>query len=85
MKVAIVQIAPVFLDKVLTWEKLEKSLVEAAEEGAYLITWGETLIPGYPQWLSPSGGAEFNNADQKKVYARYVTEAMHLMILLSWR
>ncbi|MFW9997649.1 MAG: carbon-nitrogen hydrolase family protein, partial [Candidatus Odinarchaeota archaeon] len=51
---------------------------EAKVSGAELVTWGETLIPGYPQWLSPSGGAKFNDPQQKAVYAKYWQESIKL-------
>ncbi|MHA2253387.1 MAG: carbon-nitrogen hydrolase family protein [Candidatus Kariarchaeaceae archaeon] len=76
MKVAAIQIAPIFLDAYATWKKLEGYIEDAASNGAKLITWGETLIPGYPQWISPSGGAKFNDRDQKTVYAKYWQEAL---------
>ena len=78
MKVSIAQIAPVFLDSSATWNKLKEYLYQAAEIGSELITWGETLIPGYPQWLSSSGGARFNDDDQKTAYATYWREALTL-------
>ncbi|MFQ5834233.1 MAG: nitrilase-related carbon-nitrogen hydrolase, partial [Candidatus Thorarchaeota archaeon] len=55
--VAAVQIAPVYLRAEETWNKLETYIREAHSNGAELVTWGETLIPGYPFWISPSGGA----------------------------
>ena len=76
--VAAIQIAPVFLNKKETWKKLESYIREAQGEGAELITWGETLIPGYPFWLSPSGGAHFNDSDQKTAYSTYWREALQL-------
>ncbi len=76
IRVAAIQIAPVFLDKEKTWDKLESFIREAHSNGAELVTWGETLIPGYPFWLSPSGGARFNDADQKTAYATYWGEAI---------
>ena len=78
IRVAAIQIAPVFLDKRKTWLKLKEKIVEAKTEGAELVTWGETLIPGYPQWLSPTGGAKWNNPDQKKAYAKYWQESIDL-------
>jgi nitrilase len=78
IRVAAIQIAPVFLNKEETWKKLENSIREAKSKGAELVTWGETLIPGYPFWLSPSGGARFNDADQKTAYATYWREAIQL-------
>jgi len=78
IRVAGIQIASVFLDAQKTWKKLEERIIEAKDNGAELVTWGETLIPGYPQWTSPSGGAKFEDPDQKKVYAKYWQEAIKL-------
>ncbi len=78
LKIAAVQISPVFLDKHKTWIKLKKYLDEAVSNGAELIVWGETLIPGYPQWVSISGGANFDNEDQKQSFLKYWQEAVSL-------
>lgn len=78
LKVAAVQISPIFLDKNKTWLKLLGYLEEAVKNGAELITWGETLIPGYPQWVGVSDGASFNNDDQKASYLKYWEEAVAL-------
>jgi nitrilase len=78
IRVAGIQIASVFLDAQKTWKKLEERIIEAKDNGAELVTWGETLIPGYPQWVSPSGGAKFEDPDQKKAYAKYWHEAIKL-------
>ncbi len=78
IRAAAIQIAPIFLDKEKTWEKLEKYIREAKTNGADLVTWGETLIPAYPFWLSPSGGARFNDDDQKTAYSTYWREAIDL-------
>ncbi|MFX0171068.1 MAG: hypothetical protein ACFE9L_04040 [Candidatus Hodarchaeota archaeon] len=40
LKVAGIQIAPIFLDAQRTWEKLQLSIREAGSNGAELITWG---------------------------------------------
>jgi nitrilase len=78
IRIASVQMAPIFLDSRRTWEKLKGFIEDASSNGAEFVTWGETLIPGYPCWLSPSGGAKFNDPDQKKVYAKYWKEALRL-------
>jgi len=78
MKVGIIQIEPSFLDAKGTWEKLKLKLIEAAKDGAELLTWGETLLPGYPQWVSITNGSQFNNLLQKKLYARYWNESLQL-------
>lgn len=48
IRVAAIQIAPVFLNKEETWNKLDTYIREAKSKGAEFVTWGETLIPGYP-------------------------------------
>jgi nitrilase len=73
LKVAAVQMAPVYLDAAATWDKLEGRIREAAANGAELVAWGESLIPGYPNWTSITTGD-----DQKPVYARYWREALRL-------
>ncbi len=78
IRVAGIQIAPVFLNARKTWDKLEANIREAKANGAELVTWGETLVPGYPAWLSPSGGARFNDSDQKTAYSTYWREALTL-------
>jgi len=69
--VAGIQIAPIFLNSQETWKKLTNYIREAHDNDAQLVTWGESLIPGYPFWLSTSGGASWDNPDQKKTYSTY--------------
>jgi len=78
MKVAVIQMAPVFLNKMATWDKLKKMISEAAENGARVITWGETLIPGYPAWLDLTDSAAWNNPAQKRAYSTYVRESVSM-------
>ena len=61
-KVAVVQAAPVFLDLDATLEKGIAFIEEAAHNGARLIGFPETWLPGYPWWIwldSPIGGLRF--------------------------
>ena len=61
-KVAVVQAAPVFLDLDATLEKGIALIKEAAGNGARLIGFPETWMPGYPWWIwleSPIGGLRF--------------------------
>ena len=78
MKVAVIQMSPVFLDKTASWKKLKMLILEAIEEGASIITWGETIIPGYPIWMGLTDSARWNNPDQKRAYSTYVREAVAL-------
>ncbi len=78
MKVAVIQMSPVFLDKKASWEKLKELVLEAIGEGASVITWGETLIPGYPVWMGLTDSSRWDNPDQKRAYATYAREAVRL-------
>ena len=78
MKVAVIQMSPVFLDKSASWKKLMAMILEAIEQGASVITWGETLIPGYPVWMSLTDSARWDNPDQKRAYSTYVRESVSL-------
>jgi nitrilase len=50
-RVAIVQEAPVFLDRGKTIEKALRLLDQAVSNGADLIIFPEAYIPGYPAWI----------------------------------
>ncbi|XOV74449.1 MAG: nitrilase-related carbon-nitrogen hydrolase [Phycisphaerales bacterium] len=78
MRVAIGQISPVFLDRARTVEKVKQTISEAANAGASLVAFGETLVPAYPLWLSRTGGARFDDVDQKTLHALYLREAVDI-------
>lgn len=64
-KIAIVQKAPVFLDKEKTIESAVTMVEEAANNGAQLIVFTEAFIPGYPSWvwrLRP--GTDWNTSEE---------------------
>lgn len=54
VKVAVAQVAPVFLDKDATTAKAISVIKEAASHGAELIAFPETWIPTYPIWVQDS-------------------------------
>ncbi|CAL2103969.1 Carbon-nitrogen hydrolase [Tenacibaculum sp. 190130A14a] len=76
LKVALAQISPVWLNKELTLEKIEKSIVEASESNCELIVFGEALLPGYPFWVELTNGAQFNSKVQKEIHAHYVKNSI---------
>ena len=76
MRVAVAQVAPVLLDRDATIAKVVASVGEAAAQGAWLVCFGETLVPAYPVWLSRTDGARFDAADQKELHALYLREAV---------
>jgi nitrilase len=50
-RVAIVQKAPVFLDRARTLDLAVASTAEAAAQGAKLVVFPEAFVPGYPAWI----------------------------------
>ena len=50
-RVAVIQQAPVFLDRAATLERGVAALHQAAIAGAALIVFPEAFIPGYPAWI----------------------------------
>jgi nitrilase len=76
LKIAMAQIAPVWLDKEATLMKIEKAIIEAASQSSELIVFGEALLPGYPFWLALTGGAEWNKDLNKKLHAHYVSNSV---------
>ena len=61
-RAAVVQAEPVWLNADETIEKSVALIEEAAENGAQIIAFPETWIPGYPWWLwlgSPAWGMQF--------------------------
>ena len=76
MKLALAQLAPVWLDRTATLAKIQQYISDAATAGAQLICFGETLLPGYPFWLSTAEGAAFDNRRQKELHAHYLREAV---------
>ncbi|MFC3122917.1 carbon-nitrogen hydrolase family protein [Agaribacter flavus] len=78
LKVALAQIAPVWLDRVATTKKVESYISDAAEQDANLVVFGECLLPGYPFWLDFTGGAEFNSSKHKEIHAHYLTQAVNI-------
>lgn len=78
LKVALAQIAPVWLNKAGTLEKIKRAITEAAKEGAELIVFGEGLLPGYPYWLSLTDGASWNKTVVKELHAHYARSAVSI-------
>ena len=78
LTVGLAQISPVWLDKEKTIEKILKTIKEAAKSGCELVIFGEALLPGYPFWLSLTGGAEWNTKINKELHAHYATNSINI-------
>ncbi|NQY04674.1 MAG: carbon-nitrogen hydrolase family protein [Flavobacteriaceae bacterium] len=78
LKVALAQIAPVWLNKEQTIQKIENIIIEASKEECELIVFGEAMLPGYPFWISLTNGAAFDSAVQKDIHAHYVQNSIQI-------
>lgn len=78
LKIALAQIAPVWLNKTGTIDKIKVAILEAAAEGAELIVFGEGLLPGYPYWLSLADGAAWNKTVVKELHAHYARNSVSI-------
>ena len=75
LTVALAQIAPVWLDRGQTLDKMLAWATRAADQGAKLVAFGEALVPGYPWWVERTDGARFDDAQQKEWFAHYVDQS----------
>lgn len=78
LRVALAQIAPIWLDKTATITKLVEWIEKAGKEEAELICFGESILPGYPYWVSITDGARFNSQVQKEIHAHYTRNAIEI-------
>ena len=78
LTVGLAQIAPVWLDRARTLEKMLAQVAAAGEAGCALVAFGEALLPGYPFWLERTNGAVFNSPMQKEIHAHYLDQAVQI-------
>ena len=76
LKVGLVQMAPIWLDRAKTLDKVAAYVSDAAAQKCDLVTFGEALVPGYPFWVELTEGAVFNNPAQKRMYATYLEQGV---------
>ncbi|RYY99128.1 MAG: carbon-nitrogen hydrolase family protein [Comamonadaceae bacterium] len=68
IQAAVVQAAPAFLDLDASVAQCEALIAQAAREGADLIAFPETFIPGYPWWIWQCAPAEIFARDLVRTY-----------------
>ena len=78
LSVGLAQIAPVWLDKEKTRDKINGYIEEAGSKDCDLVVFGEALLPGYPFWLGLTHGADFNSTMQKEIHAHYTRNAIQI-------
>ena len=78
LRIAGAQIAPVWLDRAATVEKVVRFIHQAADDNAQLVTFSEALVPGYPFWIEWTNGAQFESPLQKSLHAHYLDQAVQI-------
>ncbi len=76
LNISLAQIAPVWLNKKQTIDKILAAISQAADQSSQLVAFGEGLLPGYPFWVELTGGAEFNSPKQKVMHAHYLRNSI---------
>jgi nitrilase len=74
--VGLAQIAPVWLQRDATLDKVVAWIADAATRKCDLVAFGEALVPGYPFWVERTGGADFESDLQKSLFAHYVRQGV---------
>ena len=78
LTVGLAQIAPVWLQREQTLEKMLAYAERAADEKCELVAFSEALLPGYPFWIERTDGARFNSDIQKDIHAYYMSQAVQI-------
>ncbi len=78
MRVAAIQMAPVFLDRQATIDKVLAMQAEASVNGAELLAFPETIVSGYPAWADFTHASQFDQPDQKRAFAQYLDAAVDI-------
>lgn len=74
--VALPQLAPIWMNRDGGLAKVIDTIEQAAKDGAGLIVFSESYVPGYPFWLDITGGAKFDDRAQKEIFALYSDQAV---------
>jgi len=78
LRVGLAQLAPVWLDKKATLEKILDTIHKAGQKGIELLVFGEGFIPGYPLWTGLTDATVFDSPMQKEFHAHYAANAVDI-------
>jgi len=78
LTIGIAQIAPIWINREKTLDKIVEHTTAAAKAGCQLVVFGEALLPGYPFWIERTDGARFNSPVQKEMHAHYMQNAVQI-------
>lgn len=76
MRVAAAQLAPSYMHREATIDVVLDAMGTAAADGARLIVFPETFVPGYPSWADFTHASAFDDATQKAAYSIYLDNAI---------
>lgn len=76
VRLAAAQVTPVFLDREGTVQKAASVIREAGRNGADVLAFPETWIPGYPLWIY--GAAGWDDPVAKRAFARLQANAVEV-------
>ncbi len=77
-RVAVVQAAPVIMDREATIDKAVRCLREAAAGGAQLVVFPEAFVPAYPRGLSFGVVVGSRSDAGRRTWARYLANAVEI-------
>jgi nitrilase len=78
LTLALAQLGGPWLDPAARFARLVGAATSARDLGADLVVFPETYLSGYPFWLARTGGAAFEDPDQKACYAYYLETAQEI-------
>ena len=78
LTVGLAQVGGPWLDGPARLARLIDYCTTAADKGCDVVAFPETYLNGYPFWLPRTGGARFNDPDQKACYAYYLESALEV-------
>ena len=78
LRLGMAQIAPVWLNKEKTIEKILVQIEAAAKNKCELLVFGEGLLPGYPFWTGLTDATQFDAKMQKELHAHYIRNSIQI-------
>ena len=78
LKLALPQLAPIWLSRDEGLAQVIKTIEEAALTGSDLIVFSESFVPGYPFWLALTNGASWDLKVNKEIHAHYTRNAIQI-------